>query len=361
MTTLGTSLWPRLAELPLRIDAARFERLALDFSPDMERVTTQIHLLGSGMEGVGEDICPYAEEHEALREAGPSLPLAGEWTLEAFSEHLATVEQWPSPPAWEAARRYRNWAFESAALDLALRQAGRPLHELLGRPEPRPVRFVNSLGLGEPPSTDTIHRRLAQCPGLRFKLDAHPAWTPDLIAELAATGAVDAIDFKGHYGEEIEDPEALVSLYDHVLDALPDALLEDPHDLPEVTARLASRLERVSYDAPVHEARALDALPLAAGRVNVKSSRVGSLRALFELYAHCEAWGLGMYGGGMGELGVGRGQVQLLAAVFHPDAPNDVAPGGWNLAEPPAGLPSGPLVPSPRPTGLRWAAGPARE
>lgn len=96
MTTLGTSLWPRLAELPLRIDAARFERLALDFSPDMERVTTQIHLLGPGMEGVDEDIGPYAEEHEALREAGPSLPLAGEWTLEAFSEHLATVEQWPS-------------------------------------------------------------------------------------------------------------------------------------------------------------------------------------------------------------------------------------------------------------------------
>ncbi len=33
-----------------------------------------------------------------------------------------------------------------------------------------------------------------------------------------------------------------------------------------------------------------------------------------------------MYGGGMGELGVGRGQIELLAALFHPDAPNDVAP-----------------------------------
>ena len=33
-----------------------------------------------------------------------------------------------------------------------------------------------------------------------------------------------------------------------------------------------------------------------------------------------------MYGGGMGELGVGRGQIELLAALFHPEAPNDVAP-----------------------------------
>jgi hypothetical protein len=46
------------------------------------------------------------------------------------------------------ALRFRNCAFESAALDLALRQAGRSPHDVLGL-EPRPVRFVNSLGLGK--------------------------------------------------------------------------------------------------------------------------------------------------------------------------------------------------------------------
>jgi hypothetical protein len=40
------------------------------------------------------------------------------------------------------ARPLRNWAFESAALDLALRQAGLGLPEALGR-SPAPVRFVN--------------------------------------------------------------------------------------------------------------------------------------------------------------------------------------------------------------------------
>ena len=69
------------------------------------------------------------------------------------------------------ARRWRNWAFESAALDLALNQAGRALHEVIGA-SGGPVRFVNSLGLGEPPGFDPIRRRLEHHPGLRFKLDA---------------------------------------------------------------------------------------------------------------------------------------------------------------------------------------------
>jgi hypothetical protein len=38
----------------------------------------------------------------------------------------------------------------------------------------------------------------------------------------------------------------------------------------------------------------------------------------------------------MAELGVGRGQFELLAALFHADAPNDVAPTGYNEDDPPA-------------------------
>ena len=132
----------------------------------------------------------------------------------------------------------RHWAFESAALDLALRQAGRSLHDVLGL-EAQPVRFVNSLGLGKEPSIEPLRRRLARSPGVRFKLDAEATWTPALVDEVAATGAVDTIDFKGHYGIEVEDPQALGALYDHVLAAFPDAYLEDPHDLPEIAQRLA--------------------------------------------------------------------------------------------------------------------------
>ena len=66
----------------------------------------------------------------------------------------------------------------------------------------------------------------------------------------------------------------------------------------------------------------------------MKPSRVGRLRDLFAIYAACEDRGLAMYGGGMGELGVARGQIQLLAAMFSPDGPNDIAPPGFNALDP---------------------------
>src|SRR6202008_3656482 len=121
----------------------------------------KVRLVGGGRKGLGEDVSALREDGRTLHETRPALPLAGEWTLAGFCDHLATLELWPQPPEWEAPRLYRNWAFESAALDLALRQAGRSLHDVLGL-EPRPVRFVNSLGLGEQPSIEPVRRRLAR-------------------------------------------------------------------------------------------------------------------------------------------------------------------------------------------------------
>jgi L-alanine-DL-glutamate epimerase-like enolase superfamily enzyme len=354
-TTNGESLWPRLAGLPLVVEACDYERLHAVLAYGFERFTTHVRLVGAGADGLGEDVSVFREDGTALHEARPSLSLEGEWTLAGFCEHLATLRLWPEPPEWEVALRLRRWAFESAALDLALRQAGRPLHDVLGL-EPQPVRFVNSLGLGDEPSIEPLRRRLGRSPGVRFKLDATATWAPALVDEVAATGAVDTIDFKGQYGFEVADPQALGALYDHVLVAFPDAYLEDPHHLPEIARRLGDHVERVSYDAPIRSAEDIGATPLAARVVNVKPSRIGGLRALFEVYARCARERRPMYGGGMGELGVGRGQIELLAALFHADAPNDVAPSAYNEDDAPGGLPASPLAPRPDATGFRWAA-----
>jgi L-alanine-DL-glutamate epimerase-like enolase superfamily enzyme len=348
------SLWPRLAGLPLVVEGCEYDRLRAMLVNDFERITTHVRLVGAGTDGLGEDVSVFREDGTALHETRPSLPLEGEWTLASFCDHLATLELWPEPPEWEGARRFRNWAFESAALDLALRQAGRPLHDVLGL-TPQPVRFVNSLGLGESPSIDPLRRRLSRSPGVRFKLDAEATWGPGLVDEVAATGAVDTIDFKGQYGFEVKDPKALAALYDQVLAAFPDAYLEDPHDLQEIGQRLGDHVERVSYDAPIRDAEDMDATPLPARIVNVKPSRIGTLRGLFDVYARCAREGRPMYGGGMGELGVGRGQIELLAALFHPDAPNDVAPSAYNEDDPPGVLPPSPLAPRSEATGFRWA------
>jgi len=223
-----------------------------------------------------------------------------------------------------------------AALDLALRQAGRSLGEAVGC-GPAPVEFVVSMGLGSPPSTERVHAWLALYPSLRFKLDASSEWTDELIDELAATGAVDSVDFKGHYrGTTVETPPD-ADLYRRVAEALPDAWLEDPALTDETTPVLDPHRTRVTWDAVIHSVEDIEGLLWPPRTVNVKPSRFGSIERLFAAYDYCEEHGIGAYGGGQWELGPGRGQIQLLASLFHPRTPNDVAPRGFNL-EPRPGL-----------------------
>ena len=70
--------------------------------------------------------------------------------------------------------------------------------------------------------------------------------------------------------------------------------------------------------------------PFPPKTVNVKPSRLGPLKSLFAAYDYCDEHGIGAYGGGQTELSVGRGHIQYLASLFHPDTPNDVAPSGYN-------------------------------
>jgi hypothetical protein len=342
-----------IADLPLQIDDYALEGLSRDVSSAFTRYSTVIRLRGAGEEGVGEDVSYAEEAHTSLQAAGPVQPLAGDWTIASFSGHLASLDLWPAPPGSEAFVHYRLWAYESAALDLALRQAGVALSEVLGR-EARPVTFVVSMRLGDPATFEPVRRILARYPTTRFKLDATGDWTPELAAEIEATGALDSIDLKGLYEGTVVDQGADPGLYRLVVDAFPQAWIEDPRLNGETDPILEPHRDRITWDANIHAVADIEALPFAPRMVNVKPSRLGPLRALFATYAYCEERGIGMYGGGQFELGPGRGHIQYLASVFHADAPNDVAPGGYNDAEVPSGLPSSPLEPRPHPTGFRW-------
>ena len=345
--------WDRLKDLELEIDDYVLERLERDVSSDFLRVTTVIRLRGGGEEGVGEDVVYDEEDHDAAQQEGPTLPLAGRWTLESFCDHVEALDLFPRPPVRDVSRLYRIYAYESAALDLALRQAGTSLHEALGR-TPRPLTYVVSLRLGEPPSLDPVTRRLDRYPELRFKLDPTASWTDELVAALAATGAVDSVDVKGLYTGTVVDNPPDPAMYRRVLDALPDAWIEDPHGTPEIDALLEPHRARVTWDANIHGIDDIEALPFRPTMVNVKPSRTGPLRALFATYAYCEERGIGMYGGGQFELGPGRGQIQLLASLYHPDTPNDVSPSGFHVLDPPPGLPVSPLPPQAHERGFRW-------
>ena len=338
-----------VAGLPVTIEKYELSGLSLEPRPGFTRRTAIVRLLGEGEEGLGEDVTYDAAAQLAQLERGATLPLAGHYTLDAFSRLLDELELGPS--GFEA--DHRRWGYESAALDLALRQAGRSLADALGR-EPRPVRYVISKGLGERPSAAPLRSLLEQYQEARFKLDAAASWTGDVIVELAGLGRTDVVDFKGVFrGDFGERPDA--DLYRRVADAFPDAWLEDPGLTPETDEALAPHRARITWDAPIHSVGDIEALPFPPRTINVKPSRFGTVRRLFDAYDFCVEQGIGLYGGGQFELGVGRGQIQLLAALFHPDSPNDLAPSGFNEPEPRAGLEPTPLDPRPEPLGFRRA------
>ncbi len=349
------STYERIAELALRIEDYELQGHELQLNPEFQRRTTTIHLRGGGEEGVGEDVVYSGDDQEHFQAAGAALDLEGDWTIASFSAHLATLDPFPVAPEREDSRPYRTWAFESAALDLGLRQAGLALGEAVGR-EPRPLTFVSSMGLGDPPDLTRLRDRLARYPDLRLKLDARSDWTEEIFAELAATGAVDSVDLKGQYSGTIVDQPADPELYRRVAEVFPDAWIEDPKLTAETEPILAPHQDRITWDAIIHTTADVDALPFVPRMINVKPSRSGPLHELFALYDLCDERGIEAYGGGQTELSVGRDHIQLLAAIFHPDAPNDVAPSGYNLPQLPNGLQASPLDPRPAATGFRRAA-----
>ena len=342
-------LYDAVAELPLEIDSYALERLELAVSPEFTRVTTLVRLSGGGQESVGEDVTYTAGDHPPPAD----LPLAGSYTLDSYSRHLDGLELFAQAPEMEASSDYRRWAFESSALDLALRQIGRSLADAIGR-EPRPVTFVSSMHFGDPPSIKPLQQWREAYPALRFKLDPTSDWTEALIEEIGSLGVVDTVDLKGQYKGTGVDQAADAELYRRVADAFPTAWIEDPEVTDETRPILEEHSARVTWDAPIHSVQDIENAPWPPRTINIKPSRFGSVRRLFEAYDYCAERDIAAYGGGQWELGPGRGHIQYLASLFHPTTPNDVAPGGYNASKPPQGLPASPLEPQAADTGFRW-------
>jgi hypothetical protein len=348
--------YARVAGLPLRIERCELLPLTRDTSSGFTKVSTVVRLSGDGHEGQGEDVTwDQIDQIEHLRRAGELSWLRGRRTLEEFSTLLGLADLFPVAPVRDSARFYRRWAFESAALDLALRQNGLSLQDALGRMA-EPVAFVVSVRLGDPASLGPLRALLTLDPSLRFKLDPTASWDDDLLAELASVSCVDVVDMKGHYRNATVAMDPSLDLYRRVFERLPGAWIEDPALTYHTAGLLDHHRDRITWDEPIHSVGDIEALPWPPRTLNLKPARFGSVRRLFEAYDHCRAHGIGAYGGGMFEQGPGRGQLQYLASLFHPDGPNDLAPVEYNLQRPAPGLPRSPLEPEPHRTGFRWGS-----
>jgi hypothetical protein len=325
-------LWDSLAGLRVTVDGYSLERAELQTASGWTRVTTTVVLAGAGEIGRGEDVTYTAPDHDHVP---ADLPLEGERTLEEYSSLLDGLEVWRGDPTNTASRDLRRWGFESAALDLALRQAGRSLGEHLGRAY-QPVRFVVS-------TRADIEPWLELQPAMEFKLDVEADWDRPLMERLAALDRVRVLDLKAYYRGTSVDLAPDPAQYRAVAEIFPDVVIEDPWLEDGCREALAGAESRLSFDAPVHSLADLDALPLRPEWLNVKPSRFGTVRGLFDCIDACEERGIAMYGGGQYELGAGRPQIQRLASLFYADGPNDVAPSVYNEGGARPGLPVSPL------------------
>src|SRR5918999_2364594 len=274
------ALWDRLRELNLVVENVDTERSSVDVSSEFTRITTTVVLAGRGAEGRGEDVTYNAEDHDWF----PSPEPAGSTTLGDFCAGLDGLRLFDGAPKMEASSHYRRWAFESAALDLALRQNLLSLGAAVQR-DYQPVRFVLSTRADAFPWVERY-------PDLELKLDPENDWERSLMERLAATGRGRVLDFKAYYKGTVVDTVPDPQLYRAAIELFPDAVYEDASLDGECGEVLRGHESHLSFDAPIHSVADLLALPVEPGWQNIKPSRFGTLELLLECIEHCDANGI---------------------------------------------------------------------
>ena len=333
-------------DFPVIVDGLSLSRRKRDVSSGFTRVTTTVELSGDGVVGRGEDVCYEPGDHEPY----PRPDLGGEYTFDGFSDAIADADLWPEEPSADHAPAFRRWAVESAALDLALKQADMTLGEALDT-EPEPPRFVVSTRLD---GFERIEELLVANPEAEFKLDPTPDWSDALLDRLADTDRVRVLDLKGLYEGTDVDVPADADFYRRVLDAFPDAIIEDPGVTGETMDLIERERDRIAWDYPITGVPSVQALPFEPAVLNIKPSRFGTAESLFETVEYCLTNDIRMYGGGQGENAVGREHLHALASAFYAETPNDIAPSGYNDPGIDEELPPSPLSPPSDSRGLEW-------
>lgn len=345
-------IYEKLKELTLDVRKVELERNEEQVSKEFNRVTTTIKLKGPEKTGYGEDVIWEAEEHDKLQQNIEDLTLTEGHTLEDFSERLSLQDLFfGEEPPREDYRNYRTWAFESAALDLALKQKEISLADALSR-EYSDLNFIASPGLGNPPKIEPVNLIQNQA-DVGLKLDATDEWSDELIHELKETGKVKVIDLKGHYEDEEVRQEADPRLYRKIVDNFPETLIEDPVLNEETREIFEGEENRITWDEPITSVGSIKSLPFEPDKINIKPSRFGSIRKLLDAIEYCINHDIQMYGGGQFELSKGREHIHAIASIFYPEANSDIAPRKYNEQNP-EDLPAPLLKPEKGLEGLNW-------
>ena len=293
-----------------------------------------VTLAEGGHTGRGECV-PYPRYEETVPQVMAALEDARS-AIEAGISH----DDIPRLLAPHAARN----ALDCALWDLRAKQAGQPVWQLAGLPEPKPVVTAYTLSLDSPEAMGEAAARAAHRPLLKLKLgregdaerlrlirrnapesrlivDANEGWTPDNLAEMLAACA-----------------EAGVELVEQPLPAGKDDAL-----------RAVDRAVTVCADESAHGLDTLDELAGKYGAINIKLDKTGGLTPAMALAHAARQRGLGIMVGCMLATSLAMAPAMLLtpfAEVVDLDGPlllkKDREPGirfdGSIMHPPPAAL-----------------------
>jgi L-Ala-D/L-Glu epimerase len=239
-----------------------------------------VRVIRNGVTGWAECV-PYARYGDSLASVTAQI--------EALPEGITREELQAALPAGAA----RN-AVDCALWDHAAKAAGKPVWQLAGLPEPRPVPVAFTLSLNTPEAMRAEAAKHAHRPILKIKLG-----TPDDMPRLEAvrqgapksTLIIDA--------NEGWTPEVYGDLAPHLI-RLGVAMVEQP--LPQGADGMLAEIARplpVCADESAHDAASLAALKGKYDLVNLKLDKTGGLTEALRARTEAQRLGLGLMVGCM--------------------------------------------------------------
>lgn len=326
----------RLASLDCRVVGHRLVERELRTRSGWLRRTVEIEVASDGGASVGRgEWAGFAAEERAWWSSDGALAwldgLVGRGTL---AERAAHLDHAPTPAVRAAS--------EAALLSLALAQSDVTFADVCGGAAST-FRFVLSSSLGAPPRWEWFDQGGA---GVGRKVDVDPRWSDEDWSRLADRSELCVLDAKARGGRGRRGTVLGSERAAWWARRRPDVWVEDPDD--GAIEPLLSEGGRIAFDAELRTERDLERLPRGGAGigVNLKPARVGGPLFLLELAADALVRGSTPYVGGSFELGAGRSQLQVLASVIAPGAPNDAAPSAsftesWSLPSGGRGQPPG--------------------
>jgi O-succinylbenzoate synthase len=292
------------------------------FGRTTERDIILVEAAGEGVSGWGEVTAGEKPFYNEEWTDSAWLILRDYVIPRVLGRDLAGAEDVAPLTAHIRGHKMARGGLEAAAWDLAARQAGQPLWQIIGGAR-REIPCGVSIGIQN--SVEQLLEKIARelAAGYqRIKMKIKPGWDVDVIRQVRARFPAIKLMADANSAYTLEDAARLKQLDEFYL-----MMIEQPlaHDDIIDHAVLQAKLDTpICLDECIRSAHhAEQAIRLrACGIINIKLGRVGGFRESKRVHDVAQAAGVPVWCGGMLEAGVGRAHNIALSTL-----PNFVLPG----------------------------------